>query len=423
MNEKISAAPTKDFFISMLTRDISLLSSIIDLVDNSIDAAVATGDYVGKYVEVKLSDSQFEISDNCGGISLNAAENYAFKFGRPTDAPPSPHSVGRFGVGMKRSLFKIGANFSVVSHHSDSSFQVKVDVNEWMNEGGEWTFDIENIPPNSDKGTSIIVKNLHQSVANNFVDSVFTELLIETIEKAHYKIIKQGFEIRVNDVTLELKDIEIFSSNDIGISGKEVTFDEITVTIKAGIGERDYHAGGWNILCNNRLIEKENKGKLTGWGLDGIRAYHPDFAFFRGIVEFSSEDGIDLPWNTTKTGVDTDNPVYLSTLVHMKNVMRPVLELLKDRAKEKESFDKDLIDETPINDALNRPTKESLFEVAIPTKFLRPQLELVTQEITHRRISYNVKDGILQEVKDSLGAGSNKKVGELTFGYYVENEL
>ncbi len=35
----IIAAPTKEFFISMLVKDITLIKSIIDLVDNSIDGA------------------------------------------------------------------------------------------------------------------------------------------------------------------------------------------------------------------------------------------------------------------------------------------------------------------------------------------------------------------------------------------------
>ena len=35
----IKASPTKEFFISMLTRDISTDRAILDLIDNSIDAA------------------------------------------------------------------------------------------------------------------------------------------------------------------------------------------------------------------------------------------------------------------------------------------------------------------------------------------------------------------------------------------------
>lgn len=423
MITKISADPTKDFFISMLTRDISLLSSIIDLVDNSADAALTTGGYSERFVALTISKDTFEVSDNCGGISLDAAQNYAFKFGRPVDAPPTPHTVGRFGVGMKRALFKLGESFSVTSHHSKNSFQVNVDVNKWIEEKGNWEFDIDFLDADDNKGTSIRVKNLHQSVSENFSDEVFINLLIEKLERAHYKLIKEGFKITVNDQEVNLRDIKIISSNDLNISGKEVNYDGVTVSLKAGVGERDLHAGGWSILCNNRLIEFANKGELTSWGVAGLRSYHPDFAFFRGVIEFSSEDGNKLPWNTTKTGVDTDNPVYRSALVEMRAVMRPVLVLLKDRAKEQEYSDLGRIDDTPIKDAFDNSRLVSIFDAEIPSKFIRPSLEVVAKEATQQRISYLVEDDKFQAVKESLGANYKSDVGKLTFEYYLDNEV
>ena len=40
MSDKtIKASPTKEFFITMLTRDVMLTRAIIDLVDNSVDGA------------------------------------------------------------------------------------------------------------------------------------------------------------------------------------------------------------------------------------------------------------------------------------------------------------------------------------------------------------------------------------------------
>ncbi|EAM7300406.1 ATP-binding protein, partial [Salmonella enterica] len=39
MTKTIDASPTKEFFIDMLTRDIALDRSLLDLIDNSVDAA------------------------------------------------------------------------------------------------------------------------------------------------------------------------------------------------------------------------------------------------------------------------------------------------------------------------------------------------------------------------------------------------
>src|ERR1700688_3958157 len=109
-DRRIDASPTKDFFISMLIKDIGTTRAIIDLVDNCVDGARRlrpNGEYDGLRVDIETDDGHFEIRDNCGGVPVNLARNYAFRFGRPTEMAATPHSVGQFGVGMKRALFKL----------------------------------------------------------------------------------------------------------------------------------------------------------------------------------------------------------------------------------------------------------------------------------------------------------------------------
>src|ERR1700722_9297210 len=84
----IHADPSKDFFVRMVTRDISLTDCIFDLLDNSVDGArkciqgSGTTSLAAFSVEITLSASKFQMIDNCGGISLSAAIDYAFHFGR-----------------------------------------------------------------------------------------------------------------------------------------------------------------------------------------------------------------------------------------------------------------------------------------------------------------------------------------------------
>ena len=47
---EIDAAPTKDFFIHMLVRDIELIPAIGDLVDNCIDGDLQTHTVMGNTV-------------------------------------------------------------------------------------------------------------------------------------------------------------------------------------------------------------------------------------------------------------------------------------------------------------------------------------------------------------------------------------
>ena len=133
--KQINAEPTKAFFVDMLTRDIPLEQAVLDLVDNCVDgakrmAAARQDDprlpYEGCAVEIIINAHQFSIYDNCGGFDVETAQEYAFRFGRPAAATRTAHSIGQFGVGMKRALFKFGRRFTVESATPSESWAVDV---------------------------------------------------------------------------------------------------------------------------------------------------------------------------------------------------------------------------------------------------------------------------------------------------------
>jgi DNA topoisomerase VI subunit B len=185
----IHAEPTKDLFIYMLVRDIPLIRAIIDLVDNSVDGATqqSNENYQNFRIKIFLNKEYFKIEDNCGGITVKDAEEYAFKFGRNNDAEETPKSIGRFGIGMKRAFFKMGKKFKVESTTSSSKFIVSENVEEWKNKE-EWTFKFDEVHENGeyqagDLGTKILIEELYESVAEdlgleNFVSKLKQELTI-----------------------------------------------------------------------------------------------------------------------------------------------------------------------------------------------------------------------------------------------------
>ncbi len=165
---RIEADPTKEFFVFMLTRDIDLDDAVTDLIDNSVDGARrlrSRGRYDGLRVEIDVTREHFLIDDNCGGIPVDVARKYAFRFGRVQDTPSTPGSIGQFGVGMKRGLFKLGRNFRIESTAERSRFVVEIDVAAWQRQK-EWDFTIADLQqpptpfPESDHGTRIEVTNL-----------------------------------------------------------------------------------------------------------------------------------------------------------------------------------------------------------------------------------------------------------------------
>ncbi len=75
---RIDASPTKNFFISMLVRDVQLIDAIPELIDNCCDGARrARGGlrsrYDGLWVNLDFSHESFRIQDNCGGITIETA--------------------------------------------------------------------------------------------------------------------------------------------------------------------------------------------------------------------------------------------------------------------------------------------------------------------------------------------------------------
>ncbi len=151
MTEKadpINAMPTKAFFVTMLVRDISPERAILDLIDNCIDGAKRIrpdDNYSGLTVSIEIDATRLEIRDNCGGFDSETARDYAFRFGRPSAAGQTDFSIGQFGVGMKRALFKFGKEFSVSSKTLHEEWSMSVNAQQWANEHTPWHFEFKTI--------------------------------------------------------------------------------------------------------------------------------------------------------------------------------------------------------------------------------------------------------------------------------------
>ena len=169
-DNKIHASPTKEFFIDMLTRDIALEDCIFDLLDNCIDGANRTRGAVseddgaafeGFSIAVELDKGHFSIIDNCGGIALNDAIDYAFHFGKPAEAPPDGvDSIGLYGIGMKRAMFKMGKQILVESQTEEHSYKIGIDVDKWAANADDWDFEFDEIEKSETHGTKISINML-----------------------------------------------------------------------------------------------------------------------------------------------------------------------------------------------------------------------------------------------------------------------
>ncbi len=424
---KIDAAPTKDFFIFMLVRDIQLMPAVVDLADNCIDGALRirlNREFRDLWVRLEVDAKHFRISDNCGGISVELARNYAFHFGRPPNAPTITHSVGQFGVGMKRALFKIGRKFKIESTSARSHFVVEVDVDKWRSTR-DWEFRFSELEEGSKiatdrQGTVITVNPLNAGVANDFALDAFQTELAETIGERHQENMARGISISLNQVPVNIRPSQLLSSSRLKPAYMKLKIQPqgrvpIIAKIWAGIGPSEPRNAGWYIFCNGRMVLDHDQTLTTGWGEGGetkIPKYHNQFAMFRGYVFFDSDDGGLLPWNTTKTSVDLDSPVYRSARLHMITLMRPVIDFLNKFDEEKA---REGVDGGPLSAAVENSKLFKLAEVQSSSSFVSPKSKITPSPAT-ARIAYDKPVEEIDRVKKVLNERSNKRVVGVTNG-------
>lgn len=437
----IETMPTKELFIDMLTRDLVLCPAIIDLVDNCADGAKrlrGERSFKDLWSRVEISKDEFRISDNCGGIPVDVARKYAFRFGRPPGAPSVKHSVGQFGVGMKRAIFKMGRKFRIESVTGTSRFVVKVDVDKWA-ANPKWEFEFAELEegirvPRDDQGTTIHVEKLKSDVAETFGLKSFETELKNTLQSRLQDPISKGISITLNQIPVTAEPLQMLADSRLSPACSKLQYPEpgkkpVIVKLYCGLGKSENpDAAGWHIFCNGRLILEGDKTEVTGWNWkeDGLKipGFHGQYNYLRGYAYFDSDDGGRLPWNTTKTGVNTDSTIYRAVRLEMIKLMRPVVDFCNKLKEEKERRE----DETaqgPLEKMVESATERPIAKISARETFELPKVKPPPAYTSPalQRIQYDRPLDKVNEVKKALGVRSFVKVGEKTFDYFYNAEV
>ena len=350
---QVNLSPSKGFFVNMLTRDIELDDSILDLVDNCVDGAMRNNikktkndnPYKGYLVDITINGENFIIEDNCGGIPLGIAKNYAFRLGRSPDTPSDDGlaTVGMYGIGMKRAIFKMGQHAIVSSKTITDSFSV-IFTEEWLIDDNSWEIPMV---PMIDKiegvGTRIVISDLSSGVRHDFSGkTAFVENLTKKVGEHLGYIIEKGLRIRINDIVVKPKKISfLFDYNAKEGTGLapyvyKGTYNDVNIELLVGLyrnlpeeselesaengdlGSPESDIAGWTVICNDRVIYYADKTMRTGWGEAGVPKYHTQFVSIAGIVKFYTNKPEQLPVGTTKRTIEGNSEIYLIT----KNFMR-----------------------------------------------------------------------------------------------------
>lgn len=373
---KAQANPTKAFFVRMITRDISLEDCILDLIDNSIDGAwsceggksMAIDEEVdlSQYqINIEASSNSFRITDNCGGMSLDDAAAHAFSFGRPDTDDHENFSIGVYGIGMKRAVFKIGNTITIESTYTDNenerqSFNVPIDVVAWVADSTPpWDFDIEEGQHLDQDGVSIAISNLNSGAKSSFGSPAFLQNLQRIISRDYSLHLDRGLQIVLNDKVIsgwqiELRRSESFEPVRLKFQDTTEEGDEVFVEIIGGMAaappddsepdeeDETHKRYGWYVACNGRMVVAADKTTVSGWGTKDLDwpQWHRQYSGFIGVVMFTAANAAALPLTTTKRSVDESSEIFRRAKPKMRDVTRAWIDYTNSRKQAAEEAKK-----------------------------------------------------------------------------------
>jgi len=433
---KAKANPEKRFFISLITRDIGLADAIVDLTDNSVNAAMkplrnsfsSSSDFLklvrkrdaspAVTIKIVFDKSRVSVTDNAAGIDFEAAYNEVFRFGHSEDHHETRDRLSVYGIGMKRALFKIGKKISMISDHKEGGFSLNLDVDSWENdESVPWTFPIAKRPPTPKTGTSIVITELNDEIRGRLSNERFQFELIEKLSKVYSYFMGRVVDITVNGKPVNRTEFEI---------GENYAHDKFTVgavdcSITAGIASPTggvflAEASGWFVFCNFRTVLYADKTPTTGWG-GALPLFQPKHRPFLGIVSFTSASPEELPWTTTKGAINEDNIAWQDAKLRMSAVAKPIIRVLDTR------YTSEGTDLQPQALARLSGPVDNVFNATVSE---RRAFAAVKKEAPRKvRVQYDAKKAEIEKIRNHFGRAnmSASEIGRTTFDHFIDNEL
>ncbi|NMM29224.1 MAG: hypothetical protein HHJ12_18595 [Glaciimonas sp.] len=345
----VQAGVSKDYLESILTTDITVLESIFDLIDNSIDAArdhLLSGkcdsdiyglpnDYSGYKVSIRLSRKSISVLDNCLGFDELTLTQKAFV---TADISNHRFGIGHYGLGLKRSLLKFGSSYELSTDNGKVAFKMQFDGEKLS---GNLPFPANVYKSSGKRKTLFVVSNIKPDILYEIQNKLWFENALEKVAARYALYINKGLEINFSN---EFHEMQEKIKADLPTIRKNSKFDPIHLPLKiegvqifieAGIhsqytfpSEKEIYSRSVNLtltdyyglyfICNDRVIVSSSTEREHGWKTK----WHSEYNGFVCIVRFVSEDSGRMPWNTFKTALRTDGALFMQ----LKDKLQPIAE-------------------------------------------------------------------------------------------------
>lgn len=353
---EIHSGVSPDFLENTLTPDITVLESLFDLIDNSIDAARnhlisnnfekdrfgLPDNYSNYMISIRLSKNSISILDNCLGIEEENLTNRVFM---TADISNHKFGIGHYGLGLKRALLKFGNKYAMSSDNGKIAFKLRFDT---AMIAGNKSFKANAYNSSGYRKTLFIVSDIKTEIAYEISSKDWFENAVKKLSIRYAEYITKGLKLNIsNNIHAEFKNI-IGALPKLREDAKykpiieHIKIDGVDVFIEAGI-HKLYHFPiegdkysisenkkitddfGLYFVCNDRIIVSSSTEKEHGWKTK----WHSEYNGFVCIVRFVSEDSGKMPWNTLKTALKTDSSMF----VKVRNKIQPIADAYRRDVK------------------------------------------------------------------------------------------
>lgn len=333
----VQASVNPYFLEGTLTTDISVLESLLDLIDNSIDAArdliLDNGvgfdkyglpdSYSGFKINIRLSQKSICIIDNCGGIDEETLKTRALKI---ADRSTHKFGIGHYGIGLKRALLKFGKNYAMST--DDGHTAIKMKFGSQMIGNNSITGKV--FETDGRRYTLFVVSKIKPDVIKDIERDEWFDSAVEILRVRYAAYTSKGLKISISNPYL--KRFECIQGyipslrKDCAIKANKafMEIDGVRAFIDYGVHEKYYFKSeknhsvsanadltphfGLYFICNDRVIVSASKAREHGWKPG---AWHSEYNGFVAIVRFVSEDPTKIPWNTVKTALRTESELFM----------------------------------------------------------------------------------------------------------------
>ncbi|WP_308909471.1 ATP-binding protein [Pseudokordiimonas caeni] len=322
----------RDYIYSALVADISVTDAILDLIDNSIDAArknlqsksVAAGvnhlptSYSGYSIDLTVDQHGITVEDNCHGLEEDLLTKRAFKLGARHE---QNFSIGMYGVGLVRAFWKLGNSLEMVSDNGDALYSLQVDRSDVLR-SEKPVVPARKVASKGKPANTICINDLHPSTVKDVSNSHWREQFFKQVSKTFGLCIAKGLAITINNVPVPQFGPKIRRDIKHLMAGQTFSTDEgVSIKIEVGVhqdyrysGEPGHNARknakftkefGWYVVCNDRMVLTAARTPAVGWTSE----WHSEYNGFLGWVYLESADAKRLPWNSKKTDLILDHEV------------------------------------------------------------------------------------------------------------------